>query len=293
MSYLRFQHVFVGLMGLSAASAFVVPPRYSARFQPQIQSLFAPISRPVWRAAAWASTRLSPDINDPRATRDIREENQRLRAELSRLQTQLDELNRRDLAMGELGQKRDLCRLAKVLGADAGNRESLAIAGSTFDGLKEEQYVLCPGGLVGQIQRAGAAGAQVRLITDPAFHVRVLFRRFVPGSNPPKYVDLGVPISLAEGVGRGMMVVRALSLSAIGLARDLRPLGGQSEPLLNPGDAAVLADPDCPQSLKGEMVGRVVFITRRPDAQLFAEIRLQPDVNLKKLHEVMVMTKDQ
>ena len=283
----------MGLMGLSAASAFVVPPRYSARFQPQIQSLFAPISRPVWRAAAWASTRLSPDINDPRATRDIREENQRLRAELSRLQTQLDESHRRDLAMGELGQKRDLCRLAKVLGADAGNRESLAIAGSTFDGLKEEQYVLCPGGLVGQIQRAGAAGAQVRLITDPAFHVRVLFRRFVPGSNPPKYVDLGVPIALSEGIGRGMMVVRGLSLSALGLGRDLRPLGGQSESLLNPGDAAVLADPECPQALKGEIVGRVVSITRRPDAQLFAEIRLQPDANLKKLHEVMVMTREQ
>jgi len=292
MSYLRFQHVFVGLMGLSAVGAFIIPPRYAAKFQPQIQTIFAPVSRPVWRVAAWATNRLSPDINDPRATQDIREENQRLRAELSRLLTQLDELNRRDLAMGELGQKRDLCRLAKVIGADAGGRESLAIAGSTFDGLKEEQYVLCAGGLVGQIQRAGAAGAQVRLITDPAFHIRVLFKRFVPGSDPPRYVDVGTPVALAEGVGGGMMVVRGLSLSAIGRGRDLKPLGGQAEPLLDQGDVAVLVDPECPPALKGEMVGHVVTIGHRHDAQLFAEIRLQPDVNLKRLPEVMVMTKE-
>ena len=294
MSYLRFNHVFFALMGLSALSALVIPSRYATKFQPQIQSLFAPVSRPVWSVAAWVSNRVTPPAaNDPRSAQDIRQENQRLRAQLARLQAQVDELSRRDAALSELGQKRELCRIAKVVGADAGTRDSLAIAGSSFDGLREEQYVLSPVGLVGQIQRAGAAGAQVRLLTDRAFHIRVRFRRFFPGSNPPRYVDVATPLVLAEGTGNGTMVVRGLALSAIGLDADLRPQPGNDGALLKAGDVAVVADGECPSALQGEPIGRVTRILHRRDHLLFAEIVIQPEADVRRLTEVMVMTKEQ
>ena len=44
--------------------------------------------------------------------------------------------------------------------------------------------------------------------------------------------------------------------------------------------------------LQGEMIGRVVSITARSDARLFADIRIRPTESLTKLREVMVMTRE-
>ena len=55
MSYLRFQHVFVGLLGLSALSAFVVPPKYTYRIEPNLQAVFAPVARTVRQSDLWTN----------------------------------------------------------------------------------------------------------------------------------------------------------------------------------------------------------------------------------------------
>ena len=291
MSYLRIQHVFFGLMGLAAVVAFVVPPRVAARFTPQVQVLFAPVSRPVGGVAAWVTHRVAPPgIDDPRSTQDIREDNLRLRAELAWLQEQLGEASRRDTELAKLGPLKDRCQIFKVTGGDSGTRDSLALAGSTLEGLRNDMYVLTLEGLVGRVQRAGIGGAQVQLLSDPGFKVGVRFARYVPQDSNYEY--LGTPAVLAQGAGDGTMVVRTLKLSDVGLTPDgKRPK--KSDGLREETDYAFLSDNDCPRELQGEPIGKVVRVGPRPDARLFAEVRIQPNTNLKRLREVMVMTKEQ
>lgn len=293
MSYLRFRHVFYGLMGASALSAFLIPAGYARRFEPAVQGLFTPVSRPAGSLASMISSRVSPpELTDRRAAQDIRQENQRLRAELARVQTQLDELRRVHSELSQLGKARDLCRVFKVIGGDGGVRESIALAASSFEGVKEDQYVLYPYGLVGQVQRAGPGGSLVRLITDPAFRVQIVFKRLRTANGQSHLVDVGTPACLAQGAGTNGMVVRDLNYSQIGLKPDFTPAAGQEDAALRVGDIAVLQDRDCPSAVQGETVGSIVGILRRSDQRMFAEIRIKPNEPLKKLREVMVMTKE-
>jgi len=291
MSYFRFQYVFIALMGFSAIIAFLIPPQTGARFQPQVQVLFAPVSRPVGAIAAAISNRISPtESDDRRAAQDIRTENQQLRAEVDALRTQLEEMYRQNAELGKLGSVKDLCRLVKVIGADSGTRESLALNGSSLDGLKEGMYVLYPGGMVGQVDRVGIGGSQVRLVTDPGFRVRVRFVRYTSVNNKTHFEFLGMPEELAEGYGNGTLVMNDLKLSNIGYDSACKP--ASSGDFLREGDYALLFDQDCPRRLQGEPIGRVIRISLRSDARGFADVRLQPGISLKKLREVMVMTKE-
>jgi hypothetical protein len=54
------------------------------------------------------------------------------------------------------------------------------------------------------------------------------------------------------------------------------------------GDWVMLEDSEWPKSLQNHRVGKVVSIERRKEAPLFAEIRIRPESDLKKLKEVMV-----
>jgi cell shape-determining protein MreC len=294
MSYLRAQHVFYALMGVSALTAFVIPPEYSRKVTPQVQWMFAPVSRPVEALAAAVNDRVAPPAaNDHRADVAVKLENQRLRAEVALLTTQLDEMRRRDAELAKLGSAKDLCRIFPVVGADSGTRESLALGGSSFQGLKDDQWVLYTGGIAGQIKRAGPAGAQVQLITDPATRVKIRFVRFTTVKGQTTFEPLGIPAVLAQGAGQNTMAVKALSLAAIGYTPDGKPLQGTTNETVREGtDYAVLFDSDCPQVLWGKMIGRVTRVIPRPDARLFAEIRIEPDERLAKLREVMVMTKE-
>jgi cell shape-determining protein MreC len=292
MSYLRFNHVFFMLMTFSVVCAFLIPPQYGNRFSPQIQMLFAPVSRPAGAIAAIVSNRVAPEPSDERrVAQEIRRENMQLRGDVASLQTQLDEIYRRNAELDKLGSVRDVCRLVKVFGGDAGTRDSLEIDGSTLQGINNDMYVLIPGSLVGQIQRAGVGGAQVRLITDPGFRRTIRFVRFTTVNGKTHFERLGMPAVLAEGLGNGLMVVRGLTWAAIGCDDKGKP-NGTGETLQEGRDYAELFDNDSPRRLQGQMMGRVVSISPRADARGYAEIRLAPGTNLKKLREVMVMTKE-
>jgi hypothetical protein len=95
-----------------------------------------------------------------------------------------------------------------------------------------------------------------------------------------------MPVVLAEG-----LVVRGLTLAEVGYDPGGKPLAG-SDPLRE-GDYALLYDRECPMRLQGEPIGQVTRILPRADARGYAEIRLQPGTSLRKLREVMVMTKEQ
>ena len=61
---------------------------------------------------------------------------------------------------------------------------------------------------------------------------------------------------------------------------------------LHAGDWVMLDDPDWPVHLQNYRIGRIVSIGKRKDGPLFAEIRIRPYSDLKKLREVMVLTKN-
>ena len=291
MSYLRVKHVFIALMGLSALSAFVIPPDYSSRLRPPVQSLFAPVSRPAGSLASWISERVAPPAaDDKRAITDIRQENRYLRATVAMLQSQLEEMNWRDSELAKLGKAKDVSQWAKVIAVDSGTHDSIYLAASTIDGVRQDMYVLCPDGLVGRIQQSGVGGSQVQLITDRGFRIRVRFAKYGMHQGKPQYQPLGVPITVAEGAGEGVIVVPGLKLSDIGV--DSSNSSSSGEKLLQEGDYVQVWDSDCPQRLQGFVLGRISRIEPRPDARLFAQIRILPTVNLKKLREVMVMTKE-
>src|SRR4026208_300524 len=101
MSGIKFNHVFAALLVLSALSAFVIPQRYTARAQPQVQSLFQPVARPVRSVAGWINERLiKPPARDARDKQTIIDENEELKQETARLTHILTEVKR----LGEEGE---------------------------------------------------------------------------------------------------------------------------------------------------------------------------------------------
>lgn len=286
MSYVKFNHVFTFLLALSAAASFVIPPAYTSKALPQVQSVFAPVSIPARRVGAWFHDRVArPDPRDRRGIEDVRAENVLLRNRLTELEAQLDVERQRNVQWQKLGPLKDRCVAVEVAGGDAGPRDSLALQGSTWERVRDGAVALIPGGVAGQVQgRAGIAGAQLRLITDPGFKVRGSFVRLVPQSSA-KGAALGTqPVTrrmlVLEGIGGGAMVVRPpLSMKEV------------LETGLTDGDIAVADERDWPVELRGHQLGSVTKIEPKRDAPGFAEVRIEPTTNLEGLREVMVLVK--
>src|SRR5947199_9993775 len=58
MSYLKFNHVFTGLMLLSILSAFVLNPDITNPARAQVQNLFAPVALPTRAVAGWVHDKI-------------------------------------------------------------------------------------------------------------------------------------------------------------------------------------------------------------------------------------------
>src|SRR5579885_1264083 len=118
MSQLRFQYVFYVLMGLAFILAFFVPSQVAGRYQPRVEILFAPISRPVGAVARSVTRRTSQaPVTDRRADQEIRSENEMLKAEVMQLNARVAELTRQNNELGKLsGALKDMCQVTKVIG---------------------------------------------------------------------------------------------------------------------------------------------------------------------------------
>jgi len=288
MSYLRFNHVFFALMGLALVSAFVLPVQAGDRVRAQVQNLFAPVSWPVNRLAGWVhSTVAGQPLRDdgsgkhPRSSAELLEENQRLRIEVASLSGQLQRIAVLESERARLGEVRAFCTPFSVIGADAGPRQSLLIAGSSLDGLRSEMPVVYTGGIVGRIVSVGVGGARVLLITDRQFKpITAAFARFSSGPDgSPQFQRLSAELVLVEGAGDGTMLIRNIpqkKIEEVGIRTD---------------DWVVLSDRDWPIVLDGYRLGRVEKITPSKSPG-FAEIRVVPDQSLMTLREVMVMNRD-
>jgi cell shape-determining protein MreC len=289
MSHLRFQYVFYFLMGLSAIVAFVVPNQTAGKYQPRVEILFAPVSRPVASVGRAITRRTSPTpVTDTRPDAEIRSENEALKAEVMQLKTHVAELTRQNNELGKLtGSLKEMCQVTRVVGSDSGNRDSLSISATSFNGIQPEMYVLVSEGLVGQVARSGALGSQVKLITDPSFRIRVHFMRFE--KEFPMQLPLGTVV--VQGIGKGQMKV-TLPLADLGLDANLKPLDAAVGQLVKEGDYVTIEDRECPSAIQGLKVGRVSHVVQLRDARLYAEIQIEPYTDLQRLGEVMVMTRE-
>jgi cell shape-determining protein MreC len=203
-----------------------------------------------------------------------------------RLNARVVELLRQQGELGKLSEGlRNLCKVIKVIGSDSGNRDSISITGSSFDGIKEDMYVVINEGLVGQVARVGAMGSQVKLVTDPGFRVRVHFTRF------EKEFPLRVGSVVVQGAGNGRMTAM-LSLADIGLDANSKPLDPVAGASVREGDYIQIDDSECPAAIQGLKVGRVLQIAPRRGARLYADIQIEPVAKFGRLPEVMVMTRE-
>jgi cell shape-determining protein MreC len=277
---LRFNHIFAGLMGLSVLSGFVLPSRSADEYHPQFQALLAPVAWPAARIGQWIRRR-SPLVADNRSDEAIRQQNLDMQSQITWLTQQLEtleQLNHERIDMGEIGQ---YCAPTAVVGADSGSRQSLALRSSTAQGLHDGMCVLDGGWIIGQITRAGLAGAQVRLVTDVGSRERVTFRAIViDAAGRTQAVRRGKLVGVVEGQGEKPMVVQDLT------GDEVKSAG------VEVGDLVTLDEPDWPQIVQGLPLGRVTAIVPRADAPLYAQIRIEPPKNLLLLREVMVVVKE-
>src|SRR5215217_2095917 len=155
MAVVRFNQVFVGLLLLSALSAFLIPARYTDRFR-NVQKLFAPVAVPARSIGAAVRNRVAPkDLEDKRAVDDVKVENERLRASVLNLEGQLEEMRRVNAERERVGDLRPMCTPFKVVGSDPSQRESLPLAATSSDAIEPMMPVLSERYLVGRVARVG------------------------------------------------------------------------------------------------------------------------------------------
>jgi rod shape-determining protein MreC len=199
--------------------------------------------------------------------RRLREEIKRLHGEVATLRRRIDQLEeqtletqrlQRLLAMRQTSQAEFLS--ARVVGKDATNWfKTIVLDRGSGEGVRRNQPVLAPDGLVGRVVEVTPTSAKVQLLTDPVSSVGGLVQR-----------------TRVTGIVSG-------NLGAGARVRYLPLLGDVvvGDEVVTSGMGGVFP--------KGIPVGRVIAVERRSGA-LFQEASLQPAVDLGRLEEVMILT---
>ena len=218
----------------------------------------------VTAATIQGVTEIWRDYVDLRA---LREENKRLQLETTTLKRRLDQLQEqaletqrleRLLAMRQASQAEFLT--ARVVGKDATNWfKTILLDRGSLEGVRRNQPVLAPDGLVGKVVEVTPTSARVQLLTDPVNAVGGLIQR------------TRVTGIVSGNLGAGARV-RYLPLLADVVVGD---------EVVTSGMGGVFP--------KGILVGRITAVERRSGA-LFQEATLQPAVDLSRLEEVLILT---
>jgi len=199
--------------------------------------------------------------------RHLREESRHLHGEVATLKRRIDQLEeqaletqrlQRLLAMRE-GTRAEFLT-ARVVGKDATNWfKTILLDRGSMEGVRRNQPVLAPDGLVGRVVEVTRGSAKVQLLTDPVSAVGGLVQR------------TRVTGIVSGNLGAGARV-RYLPLLADVVVGD---------EVVTSGMGGVFP--------KGIPVGRVTAVERRSGG-LFQEATLQPVVDLGRLEEVMILT---
>ena len=199
--------------------------------------------------------------------RGLREENKHLQREMATLRRRLEQLQEQALETQRLerllamrqASKADLTT-ARVVGKDATNWfKTIVVDRGSLEGVRRNQPVLAPDGLVGRVVEVTPISARVQLVTDPVNAVGGLIQR------------TRVTGIVSGNLGAGARV-RYLPLMANVVAGD---------EVVTSGMGGVFP--------KGIPIGRITAVERRSGA-LFQEATLQPAVDLGRLEEVLILT---
>ncbi len=242
---------------------------------------FVPVSHPANRLSNWLAFAEQPALDPaspevPRELAEITAENERLRHRMADLQTKLAQLqqiheDRRNLGAEILPR----CTALTVVGGDGDVLQALGGGRARIEpGMPALHYGREIAGMAGIVSAATAAGAQVRLISDPSVRIEAVFARF--DASRTEWVTLSTAPPLVEGAGGGLcQVARAAreDLEAAGLAQ---------------GDWALVADASLPIELQGYRIGQVTAIIDIPDEPGFARVLIKPAAELRRLKEVMI-----
>jgi len=199
--------------------------------------------------------------------RALREENKRLQLETTTLKRRLDQLQEqaletqrleRLLAMRQASRAEFLT--ARVVGKDATNWfKTILLDRGSADGIRRNQPVLAPDGLVGRVVEVTPNSARVQLLTDPVSAVGGLIQRTrVTGI-----------VSGNLGVGARVRYLPLMADVAVG------------DEVVTSGMGGVFP--------KGILIGRITSVERKSGA-LFQEATLQSGVDLSRLEEVLILT---
>jgi len=199
--------------------------------------------------------------------RDLRTENQHLQGEVAVLKRRIEQMQeqaletqrlQRLLALKEASAARFLT--ARVVGKDATNWfKTVLLDRGSRDGVRRNQPVVAPDGLVGRIVEVTVTTARVQLLTDPVSAVGGLIQRTrVTGI-----------VSGNLGAGTRVTYLPLLADVAVG------------DEVLTSGMGGVFP--------KGIPVGRITSVERRSGA-LFQEAALRPSADLGRLEEVLILT---
>lgn len=194
----------------------------------------------------------------------LRRENEELRREVALLRREVREMRERAAAaerIERLLQYRERAglpmTLARVIGHDAASlHRTLLIDRGTADGVRHNQAVLVPEGVVGRVVKVFPRSALVLLLTDPSSGIDAVVQRTR---------DRGV----VQGRGGGCV---------------LQYLARQAE--VAPGDDVVTSGMGG-RFPKGLWVGRVSEVEKGGD--LFQRITVTPSAPLERLEEVWVV----
>lgn len=199
--------------------------------------------------------------------RGLQEENTRLQGETATLKRRIDQLEEQALetqrlqallAMRQASRAEFLT--ARVVGKDATNWfKTILLDRGSLEGVRRNQPVVAPDGLVGRVVEVTPTSAKVQLLTDPVNAVGGLIQR------------TRVTGIVSGNLGAGARV-RYLPLMA-----DV--VGGDQ--VVTSGMGGVFP--------KGIPIGRITAVERRSGA-LFQEATLQPAVDLSRLEEVLILT---
>jgi rod shape-determining protein MreC len=275
MSHVRFNHLFLGLMGGGVVCAFLIPPSITMRAQGKVDGLLWPVVKPVRAIAEGLNSKfgrkgLPPGETRVRGETELAEENAKLRQQVAFLYKQLEELKYVEAERKRMGDLLDFCTPVGVMAGDSSSqRESIVLAPLSGVPLPPGTAVLYADGLVGKI----ADGTRVRLITDRNYTTVGAFGRIEEG----KWKPVPTPKPTVVGAGQGQMIVSNLSMK-------------EAEGLQN-ADWVMIDDPDSyPALLQGRKIGQIESIKPSTRNPLFAEIVVRPKVDLRRLKEVMVLT---
>ena len=198
--------------------------------------------------------------------RNVREENQQLRREVEFLQGHNNQLREAAAATERLEAILEFKRktlpdtvTAQVIGRDATNwYRGVILNKGEQDGVRAEMGVVTPAGVVGRVVKATASSSVVLLVTDPNNAIAALVQRTR---------DEGI----VEGTRNGRARLKYIPLLSS----------------IHPGDRVVTSGLTGAFP-RGIAMGVVTHIEKEEGA-LFQSAELEPDVDLTKLEEVLVI----